>query len=106
MAQRLFDLWWRCYEYDVAVFSEPWMYIPFLVPVTLYLVFFFLKWMVLTLPVWLPMKIIVSMFQRDCSCESKNSTGVIRVSRYIWSVLARPCEYFRCRHSKGKPASG
>lgn len=104
--ERLLDLWWRCYEYDVAVFSEPWMYIPFLVPVTLYLVFFFLKWMVLTLPVWLPMKIIVSMFRRDCSCESRSCTDGTKASPSTSSEPVPPCVSSLYKHSKVKPASG
>jgi len=52
--QILIDLW----KFDVKVFSSPWLYIPFLIPAAGYLAFFFLKWTVLTSPVWLPLRLI------------------------------------------------
>jgi hypothetical protein len=45
----------RQYEYDVAVLSNPWLYVFFLIPATAYLVFFTIKWSVLTMPIWLPL---------------------------------------------------
>lgn len=63
MMQRLIDLLTRCYEYDVAVFSEPWMYYPLLIPALMYFAFFLLKWYVLTTPVWLPLYIIATAFR-------------------------------------------
>ncbi len=52
--QILIDLW----KFDVKVFSNPWLYIPFLIPAAGYLAFFFLKWTVLTSPIWLPLRLI------------------------------------------------
>ncbi len=62
--QRIIDLLVRCYEYDVEVFSQPWMYWCLLIPAALYLAFFFVKWAVLTAPLWLPISMIVSTFRR------------------------------------------
>ena len=56
--QRLIDLLIDCYEYDVAVLSQPWMYIPLLIPAMCYLAFFFVKWTVLTAPLWLPLSFV------------------------------------------------
>lgn len=68
--QRVTDLLIRCYEYDVAVFSEPWMYVPFLIPAWAYLVFFLIKWTALTAPLWLPIRLIARGLRRDGStCE-------------------------------------
>lgn len=61
---RLLDLLVRCYEYDVEVFSQPWMYWCFLIPAAAYLAFFFVKWVVLTAPVWLPITLIVETLRR------------------------------------------
>lgn len=44
---------WDCFQFDIGVFSTPWVY-ACLVPIMFYLMFFVLKWMVLTLPIWLP----------------------------------------------------
>lgn len=53
----------KCWLYDVAVFSSPWLYIPFLIPAVCYLTFFCVKWMVLTLPVWLPIRLALDGIQ-------------------------------------------
>jgi len=50
----------RLWKYDIEVFSQTWMYIPFLIPALAYLGFFFVKWTVLTAPVWLPFYVIFS----------------------------------------------
>jgi len=53
--ETLVSLW----KFDVEVFSNPWMYWPLCIPAGCYLAFFFLKWVVLTAPVWLPAVIII-----------------------------------------------
>lgn len=63
--ERIIDILIKCYEYDVSVFSEPWMYIPFLIPIMFYLVFFFLKWIVLTAPLWLPFAMILKVVKSE-----------------------------------------
>lgn len=51
------------YAYDVEVMSQPWMYWCLLIPITLYMSFFFVKWVVLTAPAWLPLAVVVSLFR-------------------------------------------
>jgi len=51
--------------FDVAVFSSPWLYIPFLIPFMFYLMFFFIKWSLLTAPLWLPLKILITAWKGD-----------------------------------------
>ena len=51
---RYFDLLAEQFEYDLVQMSNPWMYYLLLIPILFYLAFFFIKWMVLTAPIWLP----------------------------------------------------
>ncbi len=57
------------WQYDIAVMSQGWMYLPLLIPIMFYLVFFMAKWMFLTAPLWMPIlivaKVIKEMFQKD-----------------------------------------
>lgn len=41
------------FKYDMEVFSQGWIYAWCLVPATFYLVFFIIKWIVITLPFWI-----------------------------------------------------
>ena len=50
--------------YDIEVMSQPWMYQWLLVPAFFYIVFMVLKWWVLTMPVWLPIRMILLAFRR------------------------------------------
>jgi hypothetical protein len=50
--------------WDVEVFSNPWMYYLLLIPVMFYVPFFFMKWMVLTTPFWLPIFIVITAIRR------------------------------------------
>jgi hypothetical protein len=52
-------LLWRMFEYDIHVFSQLWMYQWVLVPAIAYLIFFLVKWAVLTIPIWLPIMLIL-----------------------------------------------
>lgn len=58
------SLLWRLFQFDIHVFSHPWMYYLLLIPACGYLVFFFIKWAVLTAPLWLPISIIFSSLRR------------------------------------------
>lgn len=53
------ELLWNMFEYDINQLSQPWMYYWLLVPAIGYLVFFFVKWIVFTTPIWLPLSIVV-----------------------------------------------
>lgn len=79
---RILELLVSCYEYDVAVFSKPWLYYWLLIPAGFYLMFFFIKWTVLTAPVWIPLKIMASSFRRSRFALRKNqSTGTTASSQ-------------------------
>lgn len=66
--QRLIDIYIDCFAYDVAAFSNPWLYV-FVIPIIFYLWFFVVKWLILTLPIWLPLSIIASRIPRSKSCR-------------------------------------
>ncbi len=53
------ELLWNTFQYDVDVFSQAWMYYWLLIPAIGYFVFFILKWIVLTAPIWIPIKLII-----------------------------------------------
>jgi len=59
LTQTLYDLW----KYDIEVFSKGWLYYWLLIPAIAYTAFFFLKWTVITAPVWLPVYIITGSFK-------------------------------------------
>jgi hypothetical protein len=61
--ERICETLIRQWEYDIAVMSQPWMYW-YLVPILLYVAFFFLKWAVLTAPAWLPFALIIQSFRK------------------------------------------
>lgn len=46
----LFDLWF---------FTQWWAYV-FILPIVFYIPFFFIKWIIITAPVWLPLHLIFS----------------------------------------------
>ena len=48
------------FKYDLDVFTSHKWIIYTVVPGVIYLVFFFVKWLVLTTPVWMPFSIIFS----------------------------------------------
>jgi len=60
--EKYLELLWNMFEYDINQLSQPWMYYWLLMPAIGYLVFFFVKWAVLTTPFWLPVSIIVRSF--------------------------------------------
>lgn len=56
---------WTCFQYDMGVFSQAWLYAWLLVPAFCYLMFFVVKWAVLTLPLWLPFVIVIGAFKSE-----------------------------------------
>ena len=44
--------------FDYYVFSQPWIYFT-IIPVIMYFYFFMIKWVILTVPIWLPLNLIV-----------------------------------------------
>jgi hypothetical protein len=57
--QTLYELW----LWDVSVFSQPWLYYT-IIPAIVFLQFFFLKWIALTAPLWLPFVIVLNAAAR------------------------------------------
>jgi hypothetical protein len=49
---------WQCFQYDVQIFSKPWLYYTIL-PAIGYLIFFLVKWCILTTPLWVPVTIVL-----------------------------------------------
>ncbi len=60
--QQYIALLWQMFQYDIQVFSQPWMYYALLLPAFFYFIFFMLKWTVLTTPFWLPLSLIAGAF--------------------------------------------
>ena len=56
---RIIDIYIRMFEFDAWVFSQWWLYAPLCVPAIFYISFFALKWYVLTIPLWLPVSLIL-----------------------------------------------
>lgn len=52
------------FSFDIMVFSQWWMYAPMLIPVCCYVIFFVVKWAVLTIPIWMPISMITSLFKK------------------------------------------
>jgi hypothetical protein len=69
MIEQLMEMIISFYLFDIAVFTSIWLYIPLMIPFVFYLIFFVFKWMILTLPIWLPFSLIVNSFKRN---ENKN----------------------------------
>lgn len=55
---RYLEVLLSCFQYDVEVFSKPWLY-AWLIPAAFYLAFFVVKWAILTLPFWIGPVIII-----------------------------------------------
>ena len=51
---------WRCFEYDIHIYTRWWMYAFILVPAIGYTIFFFLKWVILFAPIWYPLYLIMN----------------------------------------------
>lgn len=62
---KVIDTLVRLWLFDIEFFSQPWIYWWLCVPAACYLVFFFLKWAVLTAPLWLPLVIIIGAIKGD-----------------------------------------
>ena len=57
--------------YDIEVFSQWWMYACLLIPASLYLCFFIIKWIFLTLPIWLPTVLVIAVLKGATTSETK-----------------------------------
>lgn len=54
----------NAFKYDMDVFSQGWIYYWMLVPAICYFIFFIMKWIIITLPFWLPFRIIFDSFNK------------------------------------------
>lgn len=68
--EKYFDLLLQLFQYDINAMSHPWMYY-FVLPIIGYLVFFFIKWAVLTAPFWLPFSIIIGAARAKSGSKNK-----------------------------------
>lgn len=59
------NMLWSQFQFDISVFSQVWLYAWILVPALFYLMFFFLKWAVLTAPLWIPFAMVAKQFNHD-----------------------------------------
>ena len=53
----LIDQW----KFDIDTLSNPWMYVPLLIPVMFYVPFMMFKWMLITCPIWIPFSLIAGI---------------------------------------------
>ena len=53
---------WKAFQYDMDVFSQGWLYAWLLIPAVIYFVFFIFKWIVMTAPLWIPIRAAISGF--------------------------------------------
>ena len=58
IANAYVTLLWNSFQVDLHVFSQWWLYAPLFIPAIGYAVFFFLKWGILLIPIWLPLNFI------------------------------------------------
>ncbi len=68
--ERYLSILLALFEKDIAIMSQPWMYY-FVVPILAYVIFFFIKWAVLTAPVWTPFALVFSPFRAKRTKVSK-----------------------------------
>lgn len=45
------------FKHDIEIFSQPWMYWWILVPAFCYFIFFLFKWIVITAPIWISIRV-------------------------------------------------
>ena len=69
--EKYFEILLGMFQYDMEIMSKPWM-IYTIVPIVGYLVFFFVKWAVLTAPIWMPFTIILSALRVRKNKSGKN----------------------------------
>ncbi len=65
IALQYINMLFGMFQYDISILSQKWLIFT-IVPAVFYLVFFFIKWAVLTTPIWLPFAIIFSAGRSIC----------------------------------------
>jgi hypothetical protein len=72
---RIIEIYIEQFEYDVAIMSQPWMYLCILIPILCYMCFFLVKWAVLTAPFWIPIAIVIKVWRGDDFTIDIGSSG-------------------------------
>jgi hypothetical protein len=54
---------WECFQYDISVYTNIWMYVWLLIPILFYTVFFIIKWSILLLPITICLRAISNIFR-------------------------------------------
>ena len=67
-------LLWGCFQFDVGVYTNGWLYAPALIPIIFYTFFFVIKWAVLLAPITIPFTII--------SNAIRNAFSVVKPTEY------------------------
>lgn len=88
----LFEIWRKQFEWDVSVLSEPWMYIPLLIPVSFFLSFMLVKWWVLSMPIWMPVWLIFQSLKQTRIVEwepsgMKQESILTAAKDHYWDTL-------------------
>lgn len=60
----LLQLYIDLLKWDIAVMSQPWMYVWFFIPIIAFIPFFLIKWTLLTAPIWLPVGWIMTAISK------------------------------------------
>lgn len=60
---KIIELLTSLYEYDVSWLSTPWM-LWTVIPAFLYILFMLIKWTVLTMPLWIPVCIVLNSLRK------------------------------------------
>ena len=61
---QLVDMICKSLIFDIAVMGNPWMYYPLLIPAVIYTLAMTLKWTAITMPIWLPIRMVATAFRK------------------------------------------
>jgi hypothetical protein len=71
MLDKIFEFLYQQWLWDINNMSQPWMYWCLLIPITAYVMFFIIKWSVLTAPIWLPINRALRGFPINLNLKEK-----------------------------------
>lgn len=54
---------WSSFMFDMDVYANVWMYIPLLIPIFFYSLFFLIKWTFLLIPIYMPFLMVLRFIQ-------------------------------------------
>jgi hypothetical protein len=69
------QLLWDSFQYDIDVFSQIWIYAWLLIPAVFYFIFFIIKWIVLTAPIWVPFRMVFGGLRSIFSFKTSKTIG-------------------------------